>query len=340
MKSFPTENIRNVVLLGHSGSGKTTLAEALLTRSGHDHPRRQGRRRQQHARHGAGGESPDASRISLAIAPFEWTASNGQSYKVNLIDCPGYPDFVGEVQAALSIADLAVIVVSAVEGVEVQTELLWRAAAERGLPRMVFVNKDDKDRADFHAVIDQLRVAFGSGFAPLELPLGRGGHAARHRRRAQRGGLRLRAGRHPSHHRDARRRRRGGARAARLGGRGDRLGRRRAARALPVRRGAHRLRTGGRPRPRSARPRGVPGARRLGAHRCRHRPPRRLHLRDRPVTTRPPRLDHRRRPSRSTSRRTPPASRWSTCSRRSPTRSSVSCRCSRCSPAPCAPTTA
>jgi len=171
LKSFPTENIRNVVLLGHSGSGKTTLAEALLTRSGTT--TRAGK--VDDGSSTLDTEPEEIARrisISMAIAPFEWTASNGESYKVNLIDCPGYPDFVGEVQAALSVADLAVVVVSAVEGVEVQTELLWRAAVERGLPRMVFVNKDDKERADFHAVVDQLRAAFGSGFAPLELPLG------------------------------------------------------------------------------------------------------------------------------------------------------------------------
>ena len=171
MKSYPTESIRNVVLLGHSGSGKTSLAEALLARSGAT--TRTGK--VDDGNSSLDSEPEEVARhisISLAIAPFEWTASDGAAYKVNLIDCPGYPDFVGEVHAAMSVADLAVIVVSAVEGVEVQTELLWRAAAAHGLPRMVFVNKDDKERADFHGVLDQLRAAFGDGFAALELPLG------------------------------------------------------------------------------------------------------------------------------------------------------------------------
>ncbi|MEO5900364.1 MAG: GTP-binding protein, partial [Ilumatobacteraceae bacterium] len=171
MKSYPTEDIRNVVLLGQSGSGKTTLAEALLWRAGA--VQRLGRvddgtsvldtEPEEVARHMS---------ISLALAPFEWTTADGRSCKINLIDCPGYPDFVGEVHAALAVADLAVVVVSAVEGVGVQTELLWREAEARGLPRLVFVNKDDKERADFHGVLDQLRTAFGDGFAPLELPLG------------------------------------------------------------------------------------------------------------------------------------------------------------------------
>jgi elongation factor G len=79
---------------------------------------------------------------------------------------------MSEVEAALSVADLAVFVVSAVDGVEVQTEVIWRRCATLGLPRMVFVNKEDKERADFHRVLDQLRTTFGSGFAPLELPIG------------------------------------------------------------------------------------------------------------------------------------------------------------------------
>jgi elongation factor G len=79
---------------------------------------------------------------------------------------------MSEVEAALSVADLAVFVVSAVDGVEVQTEVIWRRCAALGLPRMVFINKEDKERADFHRVLDQLRATFGSGFAPLELPIG------------------------------------------------------------------------------------------------------------------------------------------------------------------------
>jgi elongation factor G len=169
--SLGTEQIRNVALVGHGGSGKTTLAEALLARSGA--VSRPGRvddgtslldtEPEEQKRHIS---------LSLALAPFDWTASDGRTYRINLIDTPGYADFVGEVEAALSVADLAVFVVSAVEGIEVQTEVLWRRAGELGLPRLIFVNKEDKERADFHAVLEQLRAAFGSGIAPLELPLG------------------------------------------------------------------------------------------------------------------------------------------------------------------------
>ena len=171
MKSYPTDRIRNVAFVGHGGAGKTTLAEALLVRAGAV-PR--------------AGKVDDGSSVldtepestkrhmslSLTLAPFEWKADDGNTYKVNLLDTPGYRDFEGEVDAALSVADLAVFVVSAVEGVEVQTERLWRKVAALGLPRMVFVNKEDKERADFHSVLDQLRAAFGAGITPLELPLG------------------------------------------------------------------------------------------------------------------------------------------------------------------------
>ncbi|MFM8268207.1 MAG: elongation factor G, partial [Ilumatobacteraceae bacterium] len=174
MTTIPTERIRNVVLVGHSGAGTTTVAEALLARAGAI------------ARAGRVDDGtsvldtePEAVKrhlsLAAAIAPFEWTAPDGLAYRVNLIDTPGYPDFVGEVEAAMAVADLAVFVVSAVDGIEVQTELLWRRAAELQLPRMVFVNKEDRDRADFHAVLAELSDVFGGGFVALELPLGEAG---------------------------------------------------------------------------------------------------------------------------------------------------------------------
>ena len=174
MADLATERVRNVVLVGHSGAGKTSLADALLARAGV--VPRAGRVDDGTS---ALDTEPEAVKrkisLSLGLAPFDWTASDGATYRVNLIDTPGYADFEGEVDAAMSVADLAVFVVSAVDGVEVSTELLWRKAEQRGLPRMVFVNKEDKDRADFHAVLAQLTAAFGSGFAPLELPIGEAG---------------------------------------------------------------------------------------------------------------------------------------------------------------------
>ncbi|HWC38279.1 MAG TPA: GTP-binding protein, partial [Acidimicrobiales bacterium] len=166
MKTFPPARIRNVALVGHGGTGKTTLAEALLAEAGAIN--RKGR-----IEDGTTTTDFDPEEVkrgisvSLALAPFEF-----QGHKINLIDTPGYADFVGDVAAALSVADLAVFVVSAVEGVEVQTEVVWRMAADAGVARMIFVNKLDRERASFERTLEQLRGRFGSGIAPLELPIG------------------------------------------------------------------------------------------------------------------------------------------------------------------------
>jgi elongation factor G len=166
VKSFPPAQIRNVALVGHGGAGKTSLAEALLFCAGAIG--RQGR-----VEDGTTTTDFDPEEVkrgislALSLAPFEF-----EGHKINLLDAPGYADFVTDLQAALDVADLAVIVVSAVEGVEVQTEAAWRLAAERGLPRMFFVNKLDRERASFDRTLDQLRDKFGAGVAPLELPIG------------------------------------------------------------------------------------------------------------------------------------------------------------------------
>lgn len=166
MPFVSSEKIRNVALVGHGGAGKTTLAEALLHRAGAIN--RLGR-----VEDGSTvcDHDPEEQRrglsLSLAVAPFEW-----KGHKVNLVDTPGYADFLGDVSAALRVVDLAVFVVSAVDGVEVQTEAIWRKAARAGVPRMVFVNKLDRERASFERTLDELRDRLGAGIAPLELPIG------------------------------------------------------------------------------------------------------------------------------------------------------------------------
>ncbi|MBK6855996.1 MAG: elongation factor G [Microthrixaceae bacterium] len=166
MTAVQTDKLRNVVLVGHGGSGKTTLAEVALHVAGATS--RVGR-----VEDGTTvsdfdpAEKTRGSSLSLAVLPFEW-----KGHKVNLIDTPGEPDFVGEVHAAMRVADMAVFVVSAVAGVEVGTEAAWRQAVELDLPRMVFINKLDRERADFTATLDDLRNRFGAGVAPLELPVG------------------------------------------------------------------------------------------------------------------------------------------------------------------------
>jgi elongation factor G len=166
VKKHPTAQIRNVALVGHGGSGKTSLAEALLHRSGTIN--RMGRVEDGTTTCDFDPEERQRGlSLSLAIAPFEW-----RDHKINLIDTPGYADFIGDVAAALRIADLAVFVVSAVDGVEVQTEAIWRMATELGIPRMIFVNKLDRERASFDRTLAELQDKLGAGVAPLELPIG------------------------------------------------------------------------------------------------------------------------------------------------------------------------
>ncbi|MEA2505980.1 MAG: elongation factor [Actinomycetota bacterium] len=166
MKSYPTENIRNIVLVGHGGSGKTSLAEALLFRSGAT--TRMGKITEGNTVCDFDEEEiRKGISISTALAPIEW-----DGHKINILDAPGYADFVGEMRAAMRVADLAVFVVSAVEGVEVQTQVAWRLAEELTLPRIIFVNKLDRENASFRRTLDQLRDMFGMGVAPLSLPLG------------------------------------------------------------------------------------------------------------------------------------------------------------------------
>jgi elongation factor G len=166
VKAHPPAMIRNVALVGHGGSGKTTLTEALLHRAGvigrpgrvEDGTTVTDFEPEEHKR---------GLSVGVGLAPFEW-----DGHKINLLDCPGYADFAPEAVTALRVADLAVFVVSAVEGVEVQTEAMWKEAAELGLPRLIFVNKLDRERASFERTLAQLQEAFGAGIAPLELPIG------------------------------------------------------------------------------------------------------------------------------------------------------------------------
>jgi elongation factor G len=160
------EKVRNVALVGHSGSGKTSLAEALLFVGGAIN--RKGSIEQGTTVFDYEPEEIERGiSLSLAVATVEWKGT-----RINLVDTPGASDFVGDARSGLRCADLALFVVSAVDGVEVQTEQLWRAAEEEGIPRAVVINKLDRERASFSRTLDELRSAFGKSIAPIQVPIG------------------------------------------------------------------------------------------------------------------------------------------------------------------------
>ena len=160
------EKVRNVALVGHGGSGKTSLAEALLFVGGAI--KRQGSLEQGTTVFDYEPEEIERKiSLSLATATVDW-----KGIRINLIDTPGASDFVGDARSGLRAADLALFVVSAVDGVEVQTEQLWRAAEEEGIPRAVVINKLDRERASYSGAMDELRSAFGKSIAPIQVPIG------------------------------------------------------------------------------------------------------------------------------------------------------------------------
>jgi elongation factor G len=167
MAKYRTAQIRNVAILGHGGSGKTTLAEALLYFTGASS--RMGRVEDGTT---VSDWDPEEHRrsisINLSVVPLEF-----EDNKINLLDTPGYLDFTGEVISALHVAEAGLITVDAVAGSEVGTELAWDYLLEKGLPRIFFVNKMDRENADFDAAIASLREALhGAKIVPMQLPIG------------------------------------------------------------------------------------------------------------------------------------------------------------------------
>ena len=164
MKAYGPDKIHNVGIFGHGGSGKTTLVEALLytakatTRLGRvedgttvsDYDPDEQKRRMS---------------VNLAIAPVEW-----KDNKINLIDVPGFADYASEVAAAMRVIDGAVIVMDAAAGVEVGTELVWQAARKASVPCLIFVNKIDRENADYDRAVAQGRELLDSAFVPMHIP--------------------------------------------------------------------------------------------------------------------------------------------------------------------------
>ncbi len=165
MKDYAPPQLRNVGLFSHGGAGKTTLCEALLFRAGAI------------TRMGSIEDGntttdfdPDELRrqmsVSLAVAPLEW-----QGHKINLLDTPGYADFYGEVAEAARVSDGALILVDGVAGPQVGTDSVWKRTAT--LPRLIVVNKLDRENSDYRTTLDALRERYGKGVVPLTFPIGK-----------------------------------------------------------------------------------------------------------------------------------------------------------------------
>ncbi len=166
MDSYPVEKIRNIAFVSHGGAGKTSLTEAMLFVS--NTINRLGRV-------DSGNTTTDFDdeeikkqiTVNTSLAPVEW-----KDTKVNIMDTPGYFDFTGEVKAGLLAADASIVVVSSVSGVEVGTEKVWEYSSEYSLPRVIFINKLDRENSSFQKTLEELVSFFGSKVIPLQLPWG------------------------------------------------------------------------------------------------------------------------------------------------------------------------
>src|SRR5262245_22412738 len=166
MKVYDAASIRNVALVGHSGSGKTQLASAVLADAGMIN------------RFGKVDEGTTVTdfdeeeiarkhTLSASLAYAEWN-----KLKINLIDTPGIGNFLSDARAALQVVDAALVVVDAVSGVMVQTEKVWEAAQEIGLPRIVVLNRMDRERASLERSLASLRQSCDRTVIPIQLPIG------------------------------------------------------------------------------------------------------------------------------------------------------------------------
>ncbi len=166
MPKYGLDNIRNIVLLSHGGAGKTSISEAMLFNAGAIN--RLGRVDDGST---TSDYDPDEIKrkisINLSLLPCEW-----RDNKINVIDAPGYMDFVGDIRAGIRVSEGAVIVVGSTSGVEVGTEMVWGYCEEIKLPRLIFVNKMDRENADFAKVVGEIKAKLGARCVPLQLTIG------------------------------------------------------------------------------------------------------------------------------------------------------------------------
>ncbi len=166
MNEYPAERIRNVALIGHNGTGKTSLSEAMLFIAGE--VTRLGKVEDGTT---TSDWDPDEQKrgfsVNLSILPLEW-----DGHKINILDTPGYADFMGEVRCGLRAVELALITVCGASGVQVGTEFAWQFADDLELPRAIFVNRMDRENADFSSTLSQLQALWGQKCLQLQLPVG------------------------------------------------------------------------------------------------------------------------------------------------------------------------
>jgi len=166
LKEYKSDKLRNVGIIAHGGAGKTSLVESLLFNAGAI--TRMGR--VDDGTTITDFEPEEIKRkvtISAALAPCEWREN-----KINFIDTPGYADFVGEVKSVLRAIDSTLVLLCAASGIEVETEKVWKYANELNLPRLAFINKMDRENADFYSVVQDMQEKFGPSVLPLQLPIG------------------------------------------------------------------------------------------------------------------------------------------------------------------------
>ncbi len=165
MKTYQAQDIRNVALVGHSGSGKTTLTESILLAT--KVTKRQGKVEDGNTISDFGKEEIDRGiSIGTSLLPVEWNDT-----KINILDTPGYYDFVGETFGALRAAEGAILVVDASSGIQVGTEKAWKLLDDNKRPRFIFLNKMDKENIDFDKLMDEMKEKFGDKVFPFALPI-------------------------------------------------------------------------------------------------------------------------------------------------------------------------